>query len=241
MQDFFDCIYVINLASRTDRWAEIREQFQRIGLAPDHPKVLRFDAVRPEDSGPFPSIGARGCFMSHLGVLKHAQSAGFQRILILEDDLDFSGDFKSRWPHVQAGLSLVDWQIFYGTYEVHDNAAGPTSAAPLMAVSTQTQVGTTPFVAFQGDTISRAISFLEDMLRRPAGSPEGGPMHVDGAYNWLRAAHGEWKTYLASKQLGHQRPSRTDIHTLPWYDQLPWLRGLAQAARRLKRRLQESV
>ena len=234
MQDQFDRIYIINLAHRTDRWQEIQEQLQRIGVPSGHPKVQRFDAVRPDDAGPFPSIGARGCFMSHLGVLQDAVRSGWQRILILEDDLDFSTDFVSRWPTVGRALDATDWRVFYGAYELPEGAAAPQSS-PLSQVASTVSIGTTPFIAFQGSAIAEAAHYLTAMLERPAGSAEGGPMHVDGAYTWLRRSRPQWSTWVSHPQLGHQRPSRTDIHALPWYDEIPGLRDLAQWARRLKR------
>jgi len=84
-----DAIYVINLPYRTDRRAEIDVQLARAGLSLSHPKVHLFEAVRPDEPGPFPSIGARGCFLSHLGVLKDAAMRGFDKVLVLEDDADF--------------------------------------------------------------------------------------------------------------------------------------------------------
>lgn len=234
----FDRVYIINLQTRPDRWREIQEQLNKVGIDPTTEKVQRFDAVRPADAGAFPSIGARGCFMSHLGVLEDARRHGYQRILVLEDDLDFKPDFPQKWPVVCATLQTARWGMFYGTYELSQPLLKPKALAPeLIEADASTSVGTTPFLAFQGPVIGQACDYLAKMLARPAGSPEGGPMHVDGAYNWLRQAHPEVITLLASEQMGHQRPSKTDIHDLKWFDRLPVISDLAQAARRLKRSL----
>jgi len=124
MLDAFDKIFIINLKSRPDRWAEICEQLEHIGLPASSPKVARFDAVRPADAGGFPSIGARGCFMSHLGVLEQASQEGLSKILILEDDLDFGEAFKRTWPSTEQQLRSGQWGIFYGCYEL----GGPVAA-----------------------------------------------------------------------------------------------------------------
>ena len=172
--------------------------------------------------------------MSHLGVLEDALKRGHQRILVLEDDLDFDKDFRALWPSVQARLAKQDWHIFHGAYEL-TSSPETQMTKPVSDVTATTGIVTIPMLGYQGEVISIAVNYLRAMLQRPPGSPEGGPMHVDGALNWLRQAHRELQTIVATPQLGHQRPSRTDIHDLKWYDRLPLISHLAQAARRLKR------
>ena len=86
----FDRIYVINLAERADRREEMSEQLARVGLSFDDPSIELFEACRPQSAGDFPSIGARGCFLSHFGVIENAVSNGYDSILILEDDMDWT-------------------------------------------------------------------------------------------------------------------------------------------------------
>ncbi|HAX77040.1 MAG TPA: LPS biosynthesis glycosyltransferase, partial [Cyanobacteria bacterium UBA11372] len=52
-----------------------------------------FPAIRPDDAGDFPSIGARGCFESHLAILKQALADRLSNVLIVEDDLKISQRF----------------------------------------------------------------------------------------------------------------------------------------------------
>jgi hypothetical protein len=89
-------------------------------------------------------------------------------------------------------------------------------------------------VTFQGEAIAAAVRYLEAILARPAGDPDGGPMHVDGAYNWFRRANPQFKTVLAIPELGFQRASRTDIHDLRWYDKTPLIRNAVAGLRWLK-------
>ncbi len=229
----FDRIYVINLASRADRRAEMQTQLERVGLSLDRAPVILFPAVRPDSPGEFPSIGARGCFGSHLGALKAAVAEGCQRILILEDDLDFSPAGLQSIDTALSALREQPWGMFYGGYRL-DRAL--PSTGPIQRVDPTDVIGTTHFIGLAGPWIGTAADYLEAMLHRPAGDPRGGPMHVDGAYSWLRAARPELHTWVATPQLGDQRPSRTDIHDLRWYDRWPVVRELAQAARRLRRR-----
>ena len=88
-----DAIYVINLEHRADRRIEMAQQLSRIGLDYDHPKVRLFPAMRPARPGEFPNIGSRGCFLSHLNIVKGARAQGFGCIFILEDDADFKTKF----------------------------------------------------------------------------------------------------------------------------------------------------
>ena len=230
--DIFQKIYVINLASRQDRRREMCDQLSRIGLSPEAGKAEFFDAVRPEVAGDFPSIGSRGCFLSHLGVLKDASARGFQTVLILEDDLNFVDTFRQRMAAIGERLRERDWSIFYGGYRV-DRTPAP-DGLDCAAISSDEGVGTTHFVGVQGEVIPSLVRYLEAQLARPRGHPEGGPMHVDGAYCWFRRAHPEFITLLAVPQLGYQRVSRTDVHDLKWYDSTVGIRLAVSLVRRLR-------
>ncbi len=61
-------------------------------------------------------------------------------------------------------------------------------------------------------------------------------MHVDGAFSRFRADHPDVVTLAALPPLGYQRPSRTDIHALRFYDRWPVLRDIVDAFRRMKQR-----
>lgn len=221
--DYFERIFIINLVSRTDRRDEIAAQLKAIGLSLAAANVELFPAVRPEAAEGFPSIGAKGCFMSHLNVLREAQRLGLQRVLIVEDDLDFAKDFNSRIKPLIEQLQRADWSLFYGGYHMEPLACGQVLNG-LVEARPDELVGTTHFIAFQGAAIAASVAYLERILTRRAGDPDGGPMHVDGAYNWLRRANPQFKTLLASPELGFQRASRTDIHDLRWYDATPLVR-----------------
>ena len=229
---FVDHIYVVNLPDRTDRRREIRRQFTRVGWDPDDPQITYFDAVKPVDQGAFPSVGARGCFMSHLGVLTAAGDAGFASVAIFEDDLDFADDFAQRVDAVSTALADRDWRIFYGGYHLETSLSRDDIVT---AVTPDTVLRTTHFVCFRSDAIARARDYLTAMLSRPAGDAAGGPMHVDGAYHWFRRAHPSLNCYAATPPLGHQRPSKSDIASGRWFDRAPALSHAVAALRRIKR------
>lgn len=219
----FDRIVVINLASRPDRRAEMQAQMRRVGLALGTAPVRLFEAVRPSDAGGFPTVGARGCFMSHLAVLREAAAAGVDRLLILEDDLDFAADIARRAPLALACAEARGWDLFYGGHEIE---AAVVADGECAEVPPATGVRTTHCIGLRGAAIARAADYLDAMLKRPAGDPGGGPMHVDGAYSWFRRAHPRLRTLAALPALGHQRASRSDIHALRWFDRVVGVRGV---------------
>src|SRR5471030_1131084 len=99
---------VINLERRSDRRIEAEQELSRIGWS-----AKFFSAIEPKDAGGFPSIGARGCFLSHLAVLKNARAAGIDRLIILEDDIIFVPEFVKRWQSAVEALESKPWSIFY--------------------------------------------------------------------------------------------------------------------------------
>jgi hypothetical protein len=237
LPDYFDRIYVINLPARTDRRREMAEQLAKVNLGFDDPRIGLFSAIHPDHAAGFESIGTRGCFLSHLEVLRDARHNSFDRILILEDDLNFTPDFLQRCPAALSALAARNWELFYGGYQFPGKSVPPAGADGLAVVASVQPVQTAHFLGFQQPVIARMIEFLEALLRRPAGDPDGGPMHVDGAYTRYRQLHPGAVTLAAVPELGYQRSSRTDIHDLRWFDRLPVIRETIGGLRRVKNSL----
>ena len=233
--EFFDQIYIINLIDRKDRRHDMELQLRKIGIRLPNNRVMFFPAVRPDEAAGFPSIGTRGCFLSHLGVLNDAIKRGFKRILVCEDDLNFVRDFNHRIDRVFNALAEVPWALFYGGYRTAN--IGDRSDSPCIVSVPPTQaIETAHFVAFQGASIVSASLYLTAMLDRAPGDPSGGPMHVDGAYTWFRKENPEFETFIATPELGYQRSSRSDISELGWYDKLPLISTIVQYGRMVKSR-----
>jgi hypothetical protein len=238
MLDFFDNIYIINLPHRTDRKKEIEEQFSNIGLSIDGDRIRFFSAIRPDTPGGFTTVGARGCFMSHLGILTEARDRGSKNILILEDDCNFVSNFSEKLQVIQTAMAQRTWSFFYGgalnviePEKLHNGWLSP--AQGVMGAH---------FFAASGSVLPELVQYLELMLTRPPGDAMGGPMHVDGAYSWFRAAHPGYSSFLAVPELAYQRSSATDIHIRKWYEKpllnqwiLGYLRKLKNAIRNTKR------
>jgi glycosyl transferase, family 25 len=219
-------IFVINLKHRTDRRIAMQKQLSRIGWHAEF-----FPAIRPKNAADFPSIGARGCYLSHLSVLKNARDAGVQQLVILEDDVNFASEFSERWKFSISALETREWSIFYPGHTFDDLSAGLSRIPP------DTGVQCTHFMVINGHAISTLIAGLGSIMSRPAGHPLGGPMHLDGAYSTLRTQNHSLVTYAHFPALGYQRPSRTDVGELKWFDRPGVLMPIANIVRKLKARL----
>jgi glycosyl transferase, family 25 len=226
---FFDRAYIINLPERQDRLRGIKRELSRIGISPSSEKIKVFSAVKPSEQGEFPSIGARGCFLSHLSLLKEARDQNLKNVLIMEDDLSFSKALIVNQNLIAQELENLEWDFVY---------FGHTQ--PLVASKKKffqefsKPVAFTHFLAINGQTLKPLINFLEQILERPGGHPDGGPMHVDGAYSTFRAQNSTVVTLLASPSLGFQRSSPSNIAGYKWFDRLPLLSQALTTARIVK-------
>lgn len=225
-----DQLQLINLASRPDRLKAFRADLARAGIALDDPRFVRFAAIRPDSPAGFPSIGARGCFLSHRGVLEGFLSGEGRALCVCEDDLAFGKDLRSGLDALSAETGGMGWDILYLGHQgaTIEKAAG--GRFPVLAPHVGLKC--THFYLIKRGAAARFAAFLDLVLTRPPGHPDGGPMHVDGALSMFRAANPDLVTRVAVPPLGRQRPSRTDIHPLQFYDRLPLLRDVAQLARR---------
>jgi hypothetical protein len=229
--EHFQRCAIVNLPEREDRRREMNAELTRAGLRADGKRIRYFRAVRPSEAGEFPSLGARGCFMSHLGIIREAIADDLDNILVMEDDLTVDlrvGALPDAMLNILRG---ADWDFAYlGHVEPISSDTTPSwqeTCAPL---------ATTHFYALNRRVLRPLRDHLEACLQRPSGHPLGSPMHVDGAYSLFRRQHPEFVTLIASPSLGGQRSSRSDIFPNKWYDRMPLTRQLAGFARGIKNR-----
>lgn len=78
-----DKFIYINLKSRPDRNIEILNNLKKMNIPNE--KIYRLDAV-------FNSLGAIGCYLSHIKVLEYAIRNNLKTIAVLEDDFNFIED-----------------------------------------------------------------------------------------------------------------------------------------------------
>lgn len=209
--DHFDQIRIINLAARVDRREEMLGELRRVGLG-EGERVRFFSACSFADAGTFYSKGARGCYHSHLEILEEAAAAG-QSVLILEDDCDFT-------PSVETFQLPPEWSILYGGYTA------------MSADLDKSDIVGSHFMGFTAEAAQRLVPYLHDILA------SGDHPSIDGAYVWYRRAHPDVRTAFAVPPLGRQRPSRTDVGELRFFDRLPLSGRVLPWARKVKRRIQ---
>jgi hypothetical protein len=235
--DLFPRIHVVNLPERADRRREMAAELARIGLALDTPGITLFPAVRPADKGSFPSIGSRGCFLSHLAILETIAAGPEPVGLIVEDDASITPGFAAGLRGMADVLRAGDWGLFYGFYPGTDPRSARIGAGLVDCVPEDALV-TSHFMAVRRETAARIVPYFKAMLERPLGDPAGGPMHVDGAYNWFRLAHPEIsRTLAADPPLSVQRPSVSDIQDRRWFDRDPRIAPVVSVLRRIKWRI----
>jgi len=224
----FDMVRIINLPQRADRRKGAIATLHALGAEIDDRTIAFHEATRPDSAGGFPTIGTRGCFLSHLGALQVARRAGATSLLILEDDVAISRSEMARLPGTLAALAREPWDVFYG------GSPATETASPLSVVAPVEELLLAHFIAFSQRAIEVLVPYLEAILEREPGSPEGGPMHVDGAYSWFRAAYPGMRAFAATPHIAHQQSSRTDIHALGTSDTSAVLQPFLQVARSIK-------
>jgi len=230
--DYFDRVEIISLLERKDRRQDLARQISKLGKSIDGDRIRFFDAIKPINKGAFPSIGARGCFESHLEVLRNASLDGIKNLLIIEDDINFSDDINNISSFFYDLLNDSDWGFLYLGHVINgiDKQQGNPQMLP---VNHDTGVRCTHLIAISGTTIPKLVEYLEAMYSRDAGDPAGGPMHVDGAYSWFRRET-QCKTFVATPPIGYQRASRSDITDGRLYDKLPFVKDIVNYIRKFK-------
>lgn len=122
---FVNCIYVINLDRREDRWCYMQSVLDQQGLHAT--RVSAVDGLTLSDKilrkiltpkGYKLRYAEVGCFLSHITVWKDALARGFNTIWIMEDDVLFEKDLDS----LQKLLDILyqidpQWDILYTDHQ----------------------------------------------------------------------------------------------------------------------------
>jgi hypothetical protein len=116
-----DCIYVINLDKRPEKWKRVKKSFDKRHLKVNRVSGIDGKLIPPsvleELAGSYPNRlypGEIGCLLAHVSVIKDAYERGFQIVWIAEDDMFFLDNVKLI-PYLLTKLSRIDpdWDIFY--------------------------------------------------------------------------------------------------------------------------------
>ena len=205
----FELIRIINLPSRSDRRSQMIGELRRLGIDLD-PRVAFVEAVVPDDMAPFRSRGEKGCFLSHLKILREAAEANAS-VLILEDDVDFTAQARN-----------------WGREEGCDIAYGGYSATNPADLESSNIIGS-HCMGFSARAAHALVPFLQGLLEIDSPPP------IDGAYVWFRRQHEGFRSHFAVPVIAIQRPSPSDVAPRKTFDRIPVIRSAAATARALKR------
>jgi hypothetical protein len=235
--DVFDRTYVLNLPERGDRRREtVRELERHFSAESVAERVEFFDAIRPEDEGPFRSRGSHGCFLSVLEILTGAEAEGLEAVLVLQDDVRFTSAFESHRGWLIEQVRTQHWDYLQLGYI---DEAGATeqyeSAAPIL-VDFDGEVIGAHCIGFRATVIPSMLEHLHAVMNGEPGDDLRGPMSVDGAFNTFKWCHPTARRLLPVPNMADQRSSRSDI-TPRRHDQISALRPALDLGRSAADRL----
>ena len=164
-------IVVINLDTRTDRWAAFEQEVSP--LFPNFP-ISRLSAVHGitlEGYGQRPWFrgrerdrtwaGRAGCVLSHRKALELALESDWEFVLILEDDVEAVADVQKLFPEVLKQLHRVQWGACYLGYT---NPRGPARTLGSVSESLTLQqvyaCSSTHAFLVRGVEIKRLLAYL---------------------------------------------------------------------------------
>ena len=234
--DYFDRTAIINLPERADRRAETREEFKRVGWQIENKKADFFTATQPEIAAGFPSAGVKGCFLSHMNAIKQAKHDNLSNILMMEDDIAFISDINKIASEALQELDKTEWGFLYLG---HEHISDLSTEKRLEEITEPLLLK--HFYAINGYIFDRFLQFLEQVLERSPGHPEGGPMYYDGALTTFRMQNRDINTFVIMPSLGYQRSSRSDLHQRSLWDTWAFLNPMTAEIRRIKNFIKRSA
>jgi GR25 family glycosyltransferase involved in LPS biosynthesis len=190
LDEYFDQIYCINLQSRPDRLAQFINNYDTLGTT----KINIVKAVNGKEIDPGDwehSLGALGCRLSHLNIYKEAVRNGYERILVLEDDVVISKKFREKLSKLLT-CTNNDWDmIYFGGHHYLQPAVFCNEFTKLKNTLS------THAIALNGRSLKKIISKIENDAR-----------WVDSV---MADLHPEMKVYGFKKAVAWQRDGFSDI------------------------------
>lgn len=181
--DLLGPAYCISLAHQVERRAFCRRQFDSEGV-----EVQFVDGIVPQDKGRFPTLGALGCFLTHLKILESAVAehggSGVRYITIFEDDVLLPRSFASIVSTVMRQLRGLEWHIVYWGTENNPPVTPVPGREPLATIAPeQTIIGKQAYTV-RLDTVPALIEYLH------LGRQQPNPAYSDGMYHEFRMKNG---------------------------------------------------
>ena len=123
LNECFDQIYVINLDHRTDRLEEVNSLLKKYNISFKRQSGVFLKEKYPDvlnNTTNTSSLGHLGCVLSHVNCCIDALNNNYDRILVLEDDINFIHEHieSINYESLLKEVETVDWGLFYlgGTY-----------------------------------------------------------------------------------------------------------------------------
>ena len=232
---------LINLPHRTDRLADSLAELRWVAGRPVEPGV-DLEVLRPTElteANGFINANYRNCLISHLRAARWGRENGVERLLVLEDDIQFERRWPAEGPAALSELNDLDWDIanlgYLGTVDPDGNRV--TRASTVWHRFTGEVIGSHAYLV-NGRFFDTWITHLEAIAVGEAGDRLRGPMSPDGALNTMTWVEPTTARYVAVPSLVNQRPSRSDVNT-GLLDRMPgiaWGVSRMRAGRQLVRR-----
>lgn len=230
--DYFGRIEIIHLRERIDRYNALSRELARIGIDIHDDRVKLPDAFPITDDYGFPSRAVYSNFLRHFDILRRACNEQQRAILVLEDDAIFRHFFDDLTFQKQL-IQILDtehWGIcFFG----HPITCQLTTQSTGLIRTSLTFNGAHCYTVHQR-VLSDLVEYLEAVMERPAGHPDGGKMYYDGALNMFRMRSPDLVTLVSNPALSIQRGSDSSVFKQKWYQKVKMLRPILMTARAIR-------
>jgi GR25 family glycosyltransferase involved in LPS biosynthesis len=115
----FDKAYCVSLKHKDVRRAHAKREFAKIGIAVDFWDAVEGRRIDHKQHSLQHTAGMVGCFLSHHNIYKHALENGYEKILVLEDDLKPMAGFSVFMKMALKNLP-DDWEFIYLGFTHYD-------------------------------------------------------------------------------------------------------------------------
>ncbi len=166
LNEYFDQIYVINLDHRTDRLNEVNSLLKKYNINFKRQSGVflkeKYTDVLNNTTNTS-SLGHLGCVLSHVNCCIDAIKNNYDKILVLEDDINFIPEHidSINYDKLLNEVNNIDWGLFY---------LGGTYNDKLQKVSTYLDRPTGPVLGTQSVGYSREV--IEKIGKKIPSDPE---------------------------------------------------------------------
>jgi glycosyl transferase family 25 len=207
--DFVDKIFYINLEHRKDRKNQIESEIKKID--PLFQKMERFNACTyKNDKIRKNVIGAIGCSMSHLNIVKIAKERKYKRILVFEDDFMFKVNINDLNNYMENFIKNIKYFSFllFGTNKLKSSI----SIKPNIYKVHFSQ--TTSGYIIDESIYDKYISHIENTTQKLIETQKKELYAVDMAWHKFQKETNVYTFNTNNFKVGIQRPSYSDIEIM---------------------------